>query len=71
MIGIGDSRFIIIFKVCVSEWNFIGVLKAYIIMAEDDLRPGSIGIERIVSVEVETHCWKKGGLKSISASAYL
>ena len=56
---IGDSRFIIIFQVAVSKWNFIGVLKAYIIMAEDDLRPGSIGIERIVGVVVETHGRKK------------
>ena len=55
---IGDSRFIIIFQVAVSKWNFIGILKAYI-MAEDDLRPGSIGIERIVGVVVETHGRKK------------
>ena len=54
---IGDRLFVI-FQ-AVSEWNFIGVLKAYIIMAEDDLRPGSIGIERIVGVVVETHGRKK------------
>ena len=47
---IGDSRFIIIIQVAVSKWNFIGILKTYI-MAEDNLRPGSIGIERIVSVD--------------------
>ena len=61
---IGNSRFIIIFQVAVSKWNFIGILKAYI-MAEDDFRPGSIGIERIVGVEVETHCWKRAVWKSI------
>ena len=56
---IGDSRFIIIFQVAVSsKWNFIGILEAYI-MAEDDFRPGSIGIERIVGVEVETHGRKR------------